>query len=134
MNYERSFENGAHIIHALETDAVYRMHLNVLNSGMIEDLPEGHCVEIPCVADRTGVRGGHVGKLPIHLAALCRGMADMQTLASDAFLERDLEKACLACIIDPCTAACATPATIRECFNKLLAAERDWLTDAGWEL
>ena len=134
MKFDRGFEYGAHIIHALETDNVYRMNLNVLNRGMIENLPDGCCVEVPCVADRTGVRAGHVGALPIHLAALCRGMADMQTLAADAFLERDLEKACLACIIDPCTAACATPAKIRECFNKLLEAERDWLKDAGWPL
>ncbi|MBC7236913.1 MAG: alpha-glucosidase/alpha-galactosidase, partial [Chloroflexi bacterium] len=126
---QRSFEYGAHIIHALETDAVYRMHLNVLNDGMITNLPNGYCVEVPCIADRTGVRPQHVGALPIHLAALCRGLADMQTLASDAFLERDLVKAYLACAIDPATAASSTPARIKECFNRLLKVEGPWLED-----
>ena len=124
---ERGFEYGVHIMHGLETAAVHRAHLNVINHGMIENLPDGYCVEVPCTVDRTGVSPHHVGALPIHLAALCRGMADMQTLASDAFLEKDLTKAYLACVIDPCTAASATPARIKECFNKLLEADRKWL-------
>jgi len=124
---ERGFEYGVRIIHGLETGAVHRVHLNVMNRGMIENLPDGYCVEVPCTVDRTGVSPHHVGALPIHLAALCRGIADMQTLASDAFLEKDLTKAYLACVIDPCTAASATPARIKECFNKLLEADSKWL-------
>jgi len=127
LEVERGFEYGVRIIHALETGTPHRVHLNVINRGMIENLPDGYCVEVPCTADGSGVSPHHVGALPIHLAALCRGMADMQTLASDAFLEKDLNKAYLACAIDPCTAASATPAKIRECFNKLLEIEREWL-------
>jgi len=127
LRLERSFEYGVHIIHAMETDNVYRMNLNVLNRGMISNLPEGYCVEVPCTVDRTGVAPHCVGSLPVPLAALCRGMADMQTLASDAILERNLSKACLACMIDPCTAASATPARIKECFNRVLEADKPWL-------
>ena len=127
LNLERSFEYGAHIIHAIETDTVYRMHLNVLNERMIANLPDGCCVEVPCTADRTGIHPQHVGALPVQLAALCRGIADMQTLTSDAFLEKDLDKARMACIIDPNGAASATPAQISECFDRLLEAERQWL-------
>jgi len=127
LSLERGFEYGIYIIHSLETGTPHRMHLNVLNRGMIENLPDGYCVEVPCTVGRTGVGPHHVGRLPIHLAALCRGLGDMQTLASDAFLEKDLTKAYLACVIDPCTAASATPARIKECFNKLLEVERKWL-------
>ncbi len=127
LNLTRSFEYGAHIIHALETDAVYRMHLNVMNDGLLDNFTKETCVEVCCTTDRLGVHPHRVGSLPIHMAALCRGMADMQTLGSDAFLEHDLRKACLACVIDPCAAACATPAAIKECFNKLLELEREWL-------
>jgi len=123
----RSSEYGVYIIHALQTDNVHRMHLNVLNRGMITNMPPGYCVEVPCTADGTGIHPQFVGELPIHLAALCRGMADMQTLAGDAFLDKDLNKAYLACVIDPLTAASSTPAKIKACFNKLLAAEREWL-------
>ncbi len=127
LKVDRGFEYGVRIIHALETDAVHRVHLNVINHGTIENLPNDYCVEVPCTVDRRGVSPHHVGALPIHLAALCRGIADMQTLASDAFLEKDLTKAYLACAIDPCTAASATPARIKECFNRLLEIEREWL-------
>ena len=74
-----------------------------------------------------GIHPHHVGRIPTALAALCRGMADMQTLASDAYLEKDLRKAFEACLIDPATAASATPARIRRCFEELLEAERPWL-------
>ena len=47
--------------------------------------------------------------------------------------ERDLEKACRACLIDPCTAASATPTGIRNCFNKLLQADRPWL-EPYWQI
>jgi alpha-galactosidase len=127
LRLERTHEYGMHIMHAKATDNVYRMNVNVLNNGLIDNLPDGYCVEVPCTADRVGLHPNKVGNLPIHLAALCRGVADMQTLASDAVLERDLNKAYLACAIDPLTAACATPARIKECFNKLVEAESDWL-------
>ena len=129
IDLTRSFEYGAHIIHARESDAVYRMHLNVMNEGMIRNLPDCYCVEVPCTADRTGIQPHAVGNLPVHLAALCRGMADMQTLASDAFLEKDLNKAYLACAVDPATAASATPGQIKELFNELLEADRPWLEE-----
>jgi len=128
----RSHEYGVHIIHAMATDNVYRMHVNVMNDGLIENLSRDHCVEVCCTADRTGVHPHRVGKLPVQLAALCRGMADSQTLAADAVLEKDLEKACRACIIDPLCAASATPAQIRECFTRLLEADRQWLVPF-WE-
>jgi alpha-galactosidase len=120
-----------HIMHALESEAVYRMHLNVLNRGCLEDFAADTCVEVCCTTDRTGVHPHRVGRLPLPLAALCRGLADMQTLASDAWLEKDLRKAFEACLIDPATAASATPARIRQCFAELLQAERPWL-EADW--
>lgn len=127
LDAERTFEYGAHIVHALETDAVHRMHVNVMNDGLIDNFTKETCVEVCCTADRAGIHPHRVGTMPVHLASLCRGMADMQTLGSDAFLEHDLNKAALACMIDPCAAACASPSTIKECFNKLLSLETRWL-------
>ena len=127
LNLTRSFEYGIHIMHALVTDNAYRMHLNVMNNGCIENFTADTCVEVCCTTDRTGVHPHRVGRLPVPLAALCRGIADMQTLASDAYLEHNLRKAFEACLIDPTTAASATPARIRQCFNELLAAEEPWL-------
>ena len=129
LKLDRSFEYGMHIMHALETDNVYRMNLNVINDGCIDNFTDDTCVEVCCTVDRNGVHRHRVGKMPVHLAALCHGLSDMQTLGSDAILERDLNKALQACIIDPTTAASATPAKIKACFNELLEAERPWLEE-----
>jgi len=129
LRLKRSCEYAPHIIHAMRTDNVYRMHLNVMNGGLIENLPPDYCVEVCCTAGRSGIHPHAVGRMPVQLAALCRALADMQTLASDAFLEKDLHKAFLACALDPLTAACAAPARIRECFNELLEAERPLLEE-----
>lgn len=127
LNLTRSFEYGAHIIHAHETDDVCRMHINVMNNGYIDNFDSETCVEVECIVDRNGLQPMRFGRMPIELASLCHNMSDMQTLGSDAFLEKDLRKALLACTLDGCTAASATPDTIRTCFNRLLDLERDLL-------
>lgn len=124
---DRNFEYGMHVVHAMETDSVYRMNLNIQNDRLIANLPESACVEVTCTVDRNGVHPHREADLPIQLAALCRGMSDMQTLTSDAVLEKDLNKAFMACLIDPNTAASATPAAIRKSFNELAEMEREWL-------
>ena len=129
LNLKRSFEYGAHIIHAHETDTVYRMHINVMNEQLIDNFSRETCVEVESIVDRMGLHPLRYGSMPIELAALCSNMANMQTLGSDAFLEKDLHKAYLACVIDSCTAASATPATIKTCFNQLLELEKPYLKD-----
>ncbi len=124
---DRSFEYGAHIIHAIETDTVYRMHLNVLNNGSIDNFTDDTCVEVCCTVDRNGIHPHRIGRIPVHLAGLCHGLSDMQTMGSDAVLECDLNKAMQACLIDPATAASATPSRIKACFEELLEVEKDYL-------
>ncbi len=127
LDLKFSNEYGVRIIHAGASDKTYRMHLNVMNNGLIQNFPDDYCVEVCCTADRTGAHPHYVGRMPVEIAAISRAMADVQTLASDAFLEKDLTKVFRACALDPLAAACATPARIRECFNELLEAERDLL-------
>ena len=127
LDVARSTEYGVRIIHAAVTDTVHRMHLNVMNNGLISNFPDDTCVEVGCTADRTGIAPHTVGRMPVQVAALSRAMADMQTLASDGLLERNLNKVCQAAMLDPLAAACARPQRLRECFNELLESERDLL-------
>jgi alpha-galactosidase len=46
ISAERSDEYGAHIIHALETGAPFTFNGNVMNEGLIDNLPYC-CVEVP---------------------------------------------------------------------------------------
>src|SRR5262249_51357990 len=72
-------EYGAEIIHALETGESFRFNGNVMNDGLIDNLPYC-CVEVPCVADANGITPQPVGALPPQLAALIRTNVNVQEL------------------------------------------------------
>jgi alpha-galactosidase len=65
-----SGEYGSLIIHSMETGIPRVIYGNVINDGLISNLPPGCCVEVPCLVDRNGIQPSHIGSLPPHLAAL----------------------------------------------------------------
>ena len=71
---EVSQEYGSCIIHAMECGDPQVVYGNVMNSGLIENLPGECCVEVPCLVDKHGIQPTRVGTLPPHLAALIRRM------------------------------------------------------------
>ncbi len=105
MELERSHEYGADIIRACETGEPFRFNGNVQNEGLIDNLPQGCCVEVPCVADARGVTPEPVGALPTHLAALMQTNVNVQALAVEAALTGSRDAAKHAAMLDPHTAA-----------------------------
>jgi len=101
----RSQEYGADIIRACETGEPFRFNGNVPNDGLIENLPRGYCVEVPCVADARGITPEPVGALPTHLAALIQTNVSVQALAVEAALTGSRDAARRAAMLDPHTAA-----------------------------
>ncbi len=101
----RSQEYGADIIRACETGEPFRFNGNVVNDGLIDNLPDGCCVEVPCVADARGVTPERVGALPNHLAALMQTNVNVQALAVEAALTGSRDAAKHAAMLDPHTAA-----------------------------
>ncbi len=122
-----SREFSAHIIRAVVTDQPYRFNGNLMNDGLIDNLPQGCCVEVPCYVDSLGVHPSHVGNLPTHLAALDRTNIAVQELAVQAVVNRDREAAFYACCLDPLNAAILTLDQIRSMFDELWDAEKDLL-------
>jgi alpha-galactosidase len=118
-----SHEYASHIMRAVETGQPFRMNGNVPNDGLISNLPEGSCVEVPCLVDDTGIHGCRVGELPPQLAALNASNIAVQELTALAVLERDLHKAYQAVLLDPLTAAVCTPAEVRSMFDEMVEAE-----------
>ncbi len=100
---------------------------NVLNHGSISNLPQGCCVEVPCVADAKGVTPFCVGDLPPQLAALNRSNIAVHELAVRAVLDRDREAAFHACAVDPLTASVVSLPDMRKMFEELWEAEGDLL-------
>lgn len=123
----RSNEYTARIMEAIVTDTPYAFHGNVLNHGLITNLPQGCCVEVPCLVDGTGITPCHVGALPPQCAALDRANVSVHELAVRAVLERDREAAFHACALDPLTAAVVPLDKLRAMFDELWEAEKDLL-------
>ena len=127
VDMESSHEYGSRIIHAMQTGEVYRINGNVRNTGLITNLPNGCCVEVPCLVDRNGIAPCHVGDLPAQLAALNRTNINVQELAVQSALKGDVDAALHAVLLDPLTSALLTCGEIKAMAMELFAAERDYL-------
>jgi alpha-galactosidase len=119
---EPSLEYAPQIIHSIETGQPRVIYGNVENTGLIDNLPQGACVEVPCLVDATGVRPTHVGVLPPQLAALNRTFLNVCELTVRAALEGRPEHVLHAAMLDPNTAATLTLEQIERLVAELTAA------------
>lgn len=119
----REYTSG--IMEGILTDRPFRFNGNVMNRGLITNLPSKLCVEVPCFADRYGVNPTVVGDLPTHLAGFDHAVAVCVQLAVEAILEKNREKAFWAVALDPNVAATCSLDSIRAMFDELWAAEGD---------
>jgi alpha-galactosidase len=101
----------------------------VPNTGIITNLPEGCCVEVPCLVDSNGIQPTHIGALPPHLAALMQTNINVQFLTVEAALTRKREHIYHAAMLDPHTAAELSLDQIWSMVDELIAAHGDWLPE-----
>ena len=123
----RSDEYGSVIIHSLETGTPRVIYGNVANHGLIDNLPEGCCVEVPCLVDHNGVQPTRVGALPPHLAALMQTNINVQALTVEAALTGRREHIYHAAMLDPHTAAELSLEQIWALVDELIEAHGGWL-------
>ncbi len=124
---KKSHEYASAIIEAQMTGVPLAFNGNVMNEGLIDNLPQGCCVEVPCLVDREGVHPCHVGALPPQCAAINRSNIAVHELAVRAALDRDREAAFHAVALDPLTAAVLPLDGMRAMFEEMWAAEGDRL-------
>ncbi len=120
----RSSEYASVIVEAIETNQPAVIHGNVVNTGLIRNLPRGGCVEVPVLVDGTGLHPVHFGPLPAQLAGLNASHMYVHELMVQAVLERDRKAALSALMLDPLTAAVCSPDEIRQMFDEMWEAER----------
>ncbi|MFC7109881.1 hypothetical protein ACFQQB_61545 [Nonomuraea rubra] len=118
------------IIHSIVTGTPRVVYGNVVNDGLISNLPQGCVVEVPCVVDATGVRPTAIGALPPQCAALNRTYASVNELTVRAALEGDPRHVRHALMIDPNTAASLTLDDIWRMADDLTRAHGDLLPEA----
>ena len=121
-----SGEYGSIIIHSMETGQPSRINGNVKNKGLITNLPEGCCVEVPCLVDKEGLHPCYVGDLPPQLAGLNRTNINVQELAVRGIAEGDKTKILQSILLDPLTGAMLTIDETRRMVDELFQANKEY--------
>ena len=103
--HERSKEYASKIIEAMVTDVPYKLGGNVLNTGLITNLPSIATVEVPCIVDGTGIHPTYIGDLPLQLAAMNSSNIYPQLLTVEAAVSGNRETLYQAAMMDPHTAS-----------------------------
>jgi alpha-galactosidase len=122
---QRSSEYASFIVEAIEANCPSMIYGNVLNRGLIDNLPAGGCVEVPVLVDGGGLHPTHFGPLPPQLAALDAAHMYVHELMVAAVLGKDRRAALHALMLDPLTAAVCSPAEIGAMFEEMWEAERE---------
>ena len=122
---ERSREYGSRIIEAFITNKPYKIGGNVLNNGLITNLPYNATVEVPCIVDSTGIAPTYVGDLPLQLAAMNSSNIYPQLLTVEAAVTCNKEALYQAAMMDPHTAAELSIDDIISMCDELLEAHKN---------
>jgi alpha-galactosidase len=126
----RSVEYGSQIINSVVTGEPAVIYGNVENNGVIDNLPQGCTVEVPCLVDSNGVQPTKVGSLPPQLAALMQTNINVQSLTVEAVLTGNREHLYHAAMLDPHTAAELDLDQIWSMVDELLAAHGELIPTA----
>lgn len=127
LTHHRSHEYASYILEAIETNVPFKIGGNVMNTGLITNLPKEACVEVPCLVDASGVTPTYVGDLPPQCAALNRTNINTQLLTLEAAATGKKEHIYHAAMLDPHTAAELSIDDIKSLCDDLIEAHRDWL-------
>ena len=105
VQHVRSREYASRIMEAIVTNVHYKIGGNVLNNGLITNLPREACVEVPCLVDNCGVTPTFVGDLPLQLAAMNSSNIYPQLLTIEAAVKGSRDTLYQAALMEPHTGA-----------------------------
>ncbi len=125
--HTRSLEYASHIMEAVITGTPYEIGGNVINNGLITNLPQQACVEVPCLINRNGVNPCFVGDLPVQCAAMNMTNINVQILTIEAAHTLKKEHIYQAAMLDPHTASELDIDTIKKMVDDLIETHGDWL-------
>ena len=120
-------EYAPQVIHSIVTGTTREIHANLVNRGLIDNLPEGAVVEVPCMVDASGLTPVPMGALPVQCAALNRPYLSVAELTVEAMRRGDPTLVRQAVLMDPNASSTLTPEQIWEMCNDLVAAHGDLL-------
>jgi alpha-galactosidase len=127
ISLARGHEYAAYIINALQGGEPFQFNGNVSNTGLVTNLPQGACVEVPVWASPKGLEAVHVGALPPQLALLTGLSSQIEEMAVEAALTGNPRLVYQAIAHDPLTAAVLSLAEIKDMVDCMLEQNRAWL-------
>ncbi|MBE6651616.1 MAG: alpha-glucosidase/alpha-galactosidase [Ruminococcaceae bacterium] len=129
VTHTRSHEYASYIMEAIVTNKPYTIGGNVINNGLIDNLPAEACVEVPCLITSAGIQPCKVGPLPLQLAAMNSSNIYPQLLTIEAAATLEKKYIYQAAMMDPHTAAELNIKDIYAMVDELLEAHKDWLPE-----
>lgn len=127
VKHERSREYGSRIIEACETGQPFKIYGNVMNNGLITNLPANACVEVPIMVDENGLNPCVVGDIPDQLAGLNMTHIAVHNMTVKAAVTLKKEYIYMAAYLDPHTRDQLTFDEIKNLCDDLIEAHGDWL-------
>ncbi len=129
LTHTRSHEYASYIMEAMETNKPFKIGGNVLNNGLITNLPRKACVEVPCLVDASGVTPCYIGDLPEQCAALNRTNINVQLLTIEAAMTHSKDKIYQAAMMDPHLQSELSIDDIVSLCDDLIVAHEGWLPE-----
>jgi len=127
LKHKRSIEYGSYIMEAIETDKPAHIGGNIMNTGLIPNLPSEAVVEVPCLVNYNGIQGTYVGNIPEQCAALNRTNINSQLLTIEAVLTKRRDAIYQAAMLDPHTASELSMDDIVKMCNEMIRAHGSFL-------
>jgi len=129
VTHSRTHEYASYIMEAIVTDKPFRINGNVLNNGLIDNLPREACVEVACLVNRAGVQPTVQGPLPVQLAAMNMTNINVQLLTIEAAVTKKKEHIYQAAMLDPHTSSELSIDDIVAMCDEMIEAEKAWLPE-----
>lgn len=129
ITHTRTTEYASYIMEAIVTNKPCKIGGNVLNTGLIDNLPAEACVEVPCLVDAMGVTPCHVGKLPPQLAAMNMTNINSQLLTIEAAVTKKREHIYQAAMLEPHTGAELSIDDIVALCDELIEAHGEYMKE-----
>jgi len=129
ITHQRSLEYASYIMEAVVANQPYKIGGNVLNTGLIDNLPADACVEVPCMVDAGGIQPCHVGRLPVQLAAMNMTNINVQLLTIEAAVTKDRNFIYQAAMMDPHTSSELSIDDIKRMCDELIKEHGKYMAD-----